>query len=126
MKIAYIAGPYRSATVYETTRNIQRAREVAAEFWRMGYAVICPHLNSALMDGVVPDSFFLAGDREFIRRMHQGDVFVLLPGWSKSDGARAELELAHSLGLITVEWAAIEQKAREMAQAGVLILEVLV
>ena len=50
----------------------------------MGYAVICPHMNSALMDGVVPDGMFLAGDREFIRRMRAGDVFVLLPGWQES------------------------------------------
>ena len=124
MKIAYIAGPYRAPTVYETTQNIQRAREVAAEFWKMGYAVICPHLNSALMDGIVPDGIFLAGDREFIRRMRPGDLFVLLPGWRESAGTMAELDLAVSLGLIVVEWSAVEQKARKLAQAGVLIMEV--
>ena len=34
MKIAYIAGPYRAPTVFGLTENIQRAREVAAEFDR--------------------------------------------------------------------------------------------
>ena len=123
MKIAYIAGPYRAPTVFGLTENIQRAREVAAEFWRMGYAVICPHMNSALMDGVVPDGMFLAGDREFIRRMRAGDVFVLLPGWQESRGTKAEAALAFSRGLTIVEWLAVEKKPRKLARAGVRIVE---
>lgn len=123
LKIAYIAGPYRAPTVYQTTQNIQRAREVAAEFWKIGYAVICPHMNSALMDGVVPDGMFLAGDREFVKRMRPGDVFVLLPDWTKSAGTKAERELAVSLGLTVVEWATVEQTVRMLARAGALLTE---
>ena len=121
MKIAYIAGPYRASTVYETTQNIQRAREVAAEFWRMGYAVICPHMNSALMDGVVPDGLFLAGDQEFISRMRRGDVFVLLPGWTDSIGTMAELAIAVVLGLTIAEWSATEHRARLITQTTVIL-----
>jgi hypothetical protein len=125
MKIAYIAGPYRAPTVFGLTQNIQCAREVAAEFWRMGYAVICPHMNSALMDGLVPDGVFLAGDHEFLRRMRPGDVFVLLPGWSKSDGTKAELALAVLMGLTVVEWSAVEGRARKITQVGALLMEAL-
>ena len=123
MKIAYIAGPYRAPTVYELTQNIQRAREAAAEFWRMGYAVICPHLNSGLMDGIIPDDIFLAGDREFMRRMRPGDVFVLLPGWDKSEGTKTEMNLALSLGLTIAEWSAVERKARKVVRANAFMVE---
>jgi hypothetical protein len=94
---------------------------VAAEFWRLGYAVICPHLNSALMDGVVPDETFLAGDREFICRMRSGDVLVLLPGWTESAGTMAELAIAVVLGLTIAEWSAAEHRARLFARTTVVL-----
>lgn len=125
MKIAYIAGPYRAPTVFGVTQNIQRAREVAAEFWRMGYAVLCPHMNSALMDGVVPDGIFLTGDHEFLRRMRPGDIFVLLPDWTKSEGTKAELALAISLGLTVVLWSDVEGRARRIDHASDLLTEAL-
>jgi hypothetical protein len=61
LKIAYVAGPYRAKTKIGIILNILRARKVAKELWKMGYAVICPHSNSALMDGIAPDEAFLNG-----------------------------------------------------------------
>ena len=59
MLVAYVAGPYRSETIYGIEQNIQRAKRLAAELWKRGYAVICPHANSAFMDGVCDDETFL-------------------------------------------------------------------
>lgn len=95
MKVAYIAGPYRSATVHGIVENIRRAEKYALEYWLKGYAVICPHKNTALMDGAAPDSVWLEGDLELLKR---SDVVVMIPGWVNSRGATAELAEALRLG----------------------------
>lgn len=94
MKIAYIAGPYRAETQEGIRRNIAHARRVAEKYWRLGYAVFCPHLNSAHMDGVVDDAVFLAGDIAILKRCH---VVVAMSTWSNSVGATKEIELADDL-----------------------------
>ena len=91
MKIAYIAGPYRAKTKLGIICNILKVRKVAMELWRMGYTVVCPHLNSALMDGIVPDEVFLRRGVEILKRC---DLLVLLPDWEKSKGAMIEREKA--------------------------------
>ena len=96
MKIAYIAGPYRSDTVRGIVENIRRAEAVAIKYWQIGYAVICPHKNTALFDGLMPDRTWLDGDIEILKRC---DVIVMSKGWENSSGSKAELEIATKLGL---------------------------
>lgn len=96
MGIAYIAGPYTAKTKLGVIRNILRARKVAKEYWRKGYAVFCPHLNSALFDGVAPVEAFINGDLEFL---HFADIMVVLPGWKKSKGTLGEIEFAQANGI---------------------------
>jgi hypothetical protein len=91
MKVAFISGPYRAATPMKIMDNIHRASLVALKYWRLGYAVICPHRNTALFDGEAHDSVWLEGDLELLRR---SDVIVMMKGWGKSDGARDELRVA--------------------------------
>jgi hypothetical protein len=96
MKIAYIAGPYRDERgEWFVHQNIQRASEVALKYWRLGYAVICPHRNAAFFGGACPDDTWLKGDMEFVRVC---DVLVLMGGWNKSEGAREEFFRAVCLG----------------------------
>jgi hypothetical protein len=101
MKLIYTAGPYRAATPYDVRRNIERARDVAAALWRMGWAVVCPHANSAHLDGVVPEERFLEGDLEMLRRC---DALVLIPGWHVSEGSRAEKAEAERHGIPVYVW----------------------
>jgi len=95
-KIVYIAGPYRAETENGVYENIQAARLEALKWWRRGYAVICPHLNTAFMGGLggspeADQEMFLAGDLEFVRR---SDIIVMLPRWADSAGAVMELNEA--------------------------------
>lgn len=107
-KLLYLAGPYRSKDgVWGVRQNIARATEVARELWMMGYAVFCPHANTAFMDG--GDAWsggatahgFLEGDLEFLRR---SDLMVLLPGWEASRGVAAELTEAQLIRLPVYIW----------------------
>jgi hypothetical protein len=101
-RVAYVAGPYRSARgvagIYD---NIAAARRVALELWQLGYVALCPHLNAAFFDGAFPDEVILRGDIELLRRC---DLVVLVPGWQESAGTRDEVEEARTLGIPCYEW----------------------
>lgn len=94
-KVAYISGPYRANTLHEIEKNIFRAKQYALRYWKLGYTVICPHANTAFMDGECPDSVWLDGDLELVKR---SDIVVLIPGWSVSRGALEEYQYALALG----------------------------
>ncbi|NLH50278.1 MAG: DUF4406 domain-containing protein, partial [Myxococcales bacterium] len=83
MKLAYVAGRYRGRTHNEIMENIQAARCVSVRLWELGYAVICPHTNSAFMSGVASEDAFLRGGIEMLRRC---DLLVLVEGWQTSEG----------------------------------------
>ena len=96
MKVIYTAGPYRADTVYGITCNIERARELSAYVWELGHVALSPHLNTALFDGLVSDQAFLDGTLELMRR---ADAVVLIPGWQRSEGTKAEIKEAEKLGI---------------------------
>lgn len=87
MKLLYVAGPYRSDTLNGIAENIAKARQVALEIWQAGGYALCPHMNTALMDGAVTVEHILEGDFEMLRRC---DGIVMLPGWEQSEGAKME------------------------------------
>ncbi len=91
MKLVYIAGPYRAKTINGIHENIERARKVALKYWKMGYAVICPHMNSALIDGHISDEHILEADRLILRMC---DAIVMMKNWRKSEGATHERAVA--------------------------------
>lgn len=96
MKVAYVAGPYRADTIHGVAQNIQKARNVALRLWKLGYAVICPHSNTAFFDVACPDSVWLEGNIEILKRC---DLVVLVDGWENSAGTRREVEVAAAYGI---------------------------
>ena len=96
MKLAYTAGPYRGRTHNDVAQNIAAARAVATRLWELGYAALCPHLNSAFMSGVAPEENFLNGGLEMLRRC---DLVVLVEGWQASQGTALEIEEARAHGI---------------------------
>lgn len=101
MRLVYVAGKYRDSGEWAVWQNIQRASEVALALWQMGYAVICPHRNTMMFGGAAPDDVWLKGDLEMLSRC---DLLVLVPGWEKSSGTKAEIEKARELGIPVYRW----------------------
>ena len=101
MRIAYIVGPYRAETYKHRQENIAKAAIVAKEFWKRGYAVICPHTNSANFDGIVSDKVFLEGYLEILLLLDHfvDNLVVALPGWISSSGSRNEISQAKAFDL---------------------------
>lgn len=96
MKVIYVCGAYRNQTEWGLVENIRHAEREAIKLWQQGYAVICPHLNTAHFGGLCPDDTWLKGDLEILKRC---DAIYLLKGYQKSEGSIKELEIARSVGL---------------------------
>ena len=91
MKLVYVAGPYAGKTIFHQWLNVYRAWRVARILWGRGYAAICPHTNSLLMDSTLDWDGWLTGDEAIIDRC---DLVVFLPTWRQSRGARREMRYA--------------------------------
>lgn len=103
MKVAYVAGPYRSPEGGEqgVIANINRAQKVAVSLWKMGFATLTPHLNSALLDGIISDEEWL---KRYLELMCRCDLVVMVGEWRSSSGASAEYEEAKRIGIPVYHW----------------------
>lgn len=102
--LIYIAGPYsESAGVGTVEENIIRARDVAVKLWDMGYAVICPHMNTANLEKLtnLENKDFVDRDLEMVQVC---EAIVMLPYWQQSYGSVRELEHARQHGLEVWMW----------------------
>lgn len=88
MKLVYIAGPFRAATAWGVAENVRAAERVGLEVARVGYMPVIPHANTAHFHGEGDDDFWIEGTPELLRRC---DAVVLVPGWERSSGTRAEI-----------------------------------
>jgi hypothetical protein len=87
MSVVYIAGPYRGKDAWEIETNIRHAETLALAVWRLGAAALCPHCNTRYFQNAAPDSVWLEGDLELLRRC---DAVIFTDDWQRSLGAQAE------------------------------------
>ena len=62
LKVVYVIGPFRANCDYDRVMNIREAEAMSYKLWELGFAAISPHMNTANMEGLVPDEIILAGD----------------------------------------------------------------
>ncbi len=96
MKSLFISGAY-SGTPDQVKKNIELARKAAVKYWNQGYSVVCPHLNSAGMEGDAKLSYaqWVEG---YLNLVKICDIIVMLPNWRESSGAKAEHKVAQECG----------------------------
>jgi hypothetical protein len=97
MRLIFVSGPYRASGEWEVAENIRHAELASLRLWKEGWAVFCPHKNTAFFGGACDDHVWLEGDLEILRRC---DAIYMLNSWEKSSGAAAELEEAKRMGLV--------------------------
>lgn len=97
--LLYIAGPYRDETINGIFNNIIEARKRMEWAWSNDWVPICPHMNSAFSDGVVPDEIILAG---YLKVVHVCDAILMMSGWKESKGSVDEYLLALKLNLFVI------------------------
>ena len=93
MDLLYIAAPYRASSTAAIRNNINEAALMAQYYWLQGYAVLCPHMNSAHFDGLVPDKVFMAATKLMLTHCSH---IALHPKWSFSTGCIEEYQYAHN------------------------------
>ena len=87
----------------ERLNNIRKAEEIAKQLWDAGFAVICPHSNGTMLDGVPysggtdrGEKMLMRGDLEMIKWC---DFIVVVDGWAKSKGSQREIDFALNNGI---------------------------
>ncbi len=78
MKVIFISGAYRNGSEWGVQENIRKAEDASIRLWKLGWAVICPHKNSANFGGACDDKVWLKGYEKLVKR---ADVIDLLKGW---------------------------------------------
>ena len=107
MLSCYIAGPYTADTKEQVDKHIKQAAEAAAYYYKRGYAVYCPHLQTSQIDRHHNHANHLTYTdwmRNDIYWLEKCDTVVFLPGSDKSNGAQIERLVAEALGKTIVDW----------------------
>lgn len=107
MKLIYVAGPYSANSHFHVKKHIDAAEDVAVELWRSGFSVICPHKNTAFLDGGVSSEMIISGDLEQIKRC---DAVVFICGYATSKGTLRELKFALDNNIPIFYWGDIFER----------------
>lgn len=97
----YLAGALRG-NIIKKTINMITAKKWALHYWKSGYIVYSPHLNSGWLDTPETDKFVLPANLEILRRC---DKLVVMPNWRNSRGTIQEVKFAkkHGIPIVWIE-----------------------
>ena len=100
MKLIYIAGQYSAETHSQIDDNIRKAELAAINLWRNGWAVICPHLNTAHFEKYeTTDLNYRTWIKGYVEILIRCDAIFMLLGWQNSNGAKLEHKTAKDMGM---------------------------
>jgi hypothetical protein len=100
--LVYLSGPITANEDGSVERHVLSALAVYLDCVRLGIPAICPHLGAIFPSAwtVVTYDQWLAQDFALIARCSH---VLMLPGWERSRGARAEKGYAESIGVRVLE-----------------------
>lgn len=93
MKTIYVAGPFRAPTTWQIEQNVRAAESLGLLVAKCGAMPIIPHANTRFFQGELPDSFWLDGTLELLKR---SDGMAVRRGWQTSSGTRGEIAWAEA------------------------------
>ena len=98
MRIIYVAGPYRSDTIFGTKQNILRAEKTGVEVARLNHIPLIPHTLYQFWDGLQDEQWFVDATMQLILKC---DVVLVIPdsGWQSSSGTKGEIKAAEEAGI---------------------------
>ncbi len=95
MKIVFIAGSYFSDGDYEKIEeNIRNAEKYLIQLANNGIGFFCPHTHTEHFErkAKAEEKFYRELDMSMLSKI--ADAVLAIPGWEKSNGAKAEIEWA--------------------------------
>ena len=96
-QIIFVSGAYRSKYgIIGRAVNIWKAYQVARRLVRQGYSCYIPHMNTALMDGLQSEDWFLEAT---LKMLPKCQIIYMMKGWENSEGAKMELLEADKRGM---------------------------
>jgi len=95
----YVAGPYRALDLLSILDNIRHGIRAATELLRLGFAPYCPWLDFMLHLMLLPGESLevTAYQNNSIEWLTMSDAMLVLPGYERSEGTKAEIKLAELL-----------------------------
>ena len=93
MKFVMIVGPF----IRDPEGQKLKFEAMALDLWRLGFFVFNPIANCYYMFGKVPESTFVAGNVEAIKKW-KFDAAILLDGWQDSSGSLFEIKALKGTG----------------------------
>ncbi len=84
--LIYVAGPYSAPTEIGILDNIRKACEARDRLIENGWAVVCPHANTANMDNTNPGIYY----RMDLALLARCNAIYMLKDWENSAGAMME------------------------------------
>jgi len=100
MSLLYLAGKFRDTTCWRMICNVRRAEEVASELWQCGYAVLSPHLNHGVFQGMVDEGVIMAACMIMVDR---SDGVVVIENWDNSEVAQLDFVVVSKRGIVVIE-----------------------
>jgi len=88
--VIFVAGPYNG----DIKGNIEKAENIAAKLWDMGFTVYCPHANTGRLDRkckICTEDDFVKGHLIILERC---DALFMMSNWKESFGAQREHQQA--------------------------------
>lgn len=93
-KIVYLSGPITNAK----DLNVQQFKHFERKFLELGYQVINPHNITDNHKELTWEEYM----RNDFSAILSSDILVVLPDWSSSKGAVAEILFAQTIGLLVI------------------------
>lgn len=95
MPLVYVAGPFTADNAWNIEKNIRNAEEWILPLAQMGCVPVVPHTLYRYFTGTMTPEFWYEATADILARCH---AVLLIDGWTKSLGAKAEKQRAEDMG----------------------------